>query len=49
MNKNHDNFSVPKPKIPPETYNSSGVNINELPKKDKDEVISILKVEFLPN
>ena len=47
MNNNHDNFSISK--IPQDIYNSSGVNINKLPKEDKEEVISILRVEFLHN
>ena len=47
MNNNHDNFSFSK--IPQDIYNSSGVNVNELPREDKEEVISILRNEFLPN
>jgi hypothetical protein len=46
MNDNKDEFTF---KIPPDTYNSSGSNVKELREKDKDEVISILRVEFLPN
>jgi len=49
MYNNHDKFSERKLKIPPDTYNLSGVNINEIPKEDKEEVISILRVEFLSN
>ncbi len=35
--------------IPPDGYNNRGVNINQIPDKDKKYLIDQLKNEFLPN
>jgi len=35
--------------MPPDNYNNLGVNIDEIPYKDKHNLIEHLKEEFLPN
>ena len=35
--------------IPPDTYNSSGINVSELLQDEKDFVLTILRNEFIPN
>ena len=35
--------------IPPDNYNDLGVSIDEIPDKDKHNLIGQLKEEFLPN
>ena len=42
-------IELKKLKIPPDTFNSSGTNANELSPEEKKKYLSILKNEFIPN
>ena len=44
-NQNGFNFDLSNFKIPPDTYNKSGMNVNDLTSDDRNLVKSILKYE----
>jgi len=46
---NNIEFELKNLKIPPDTFNSSGIHVNELSPEEKENYISILKNEFIPN